>query len=86
MSKGEITIQLVYRNADSWNWRKELRTVKVRPIVGDFVQFPDQMNWFKVETIVHHLESTEFDLVVYCIDAETAMGYLGDYDAVVTSQ
>lgn len=53
-----------------------------RPMMGDYIQFPDEMSWYKVETVVHVLGQNEFHLAVYCVDAESAMGYLGDYDRV----
>ena len=73
-------VELNYRSAEAWDWKKEVHDLKVLPNQGEFLSVNTAENWLKVEMVVHQTVEADYSAVLYAVDAGMALQYHGDIE------
>lgn len=76
MSKYKVLVN--FRSAEAWDWNAEVKEFITPPRNGEFIRLGSELNWFRVDMVVHDFSGSGVDLVIYAVDAEMAMTYYGD--------
>lgn len=75
-----VKVQLNYRSATNWDWRKEVREFTLLPRIGEHIQLSSEFKWLKVDQVIHDLSQSEFDFTIYAIEDELAISFMGDVE------
>lgn len=67
-----LNVQVHYRSSELWDWKATSVKFEVLPRVGEYLALEGSDNWFRVEIVLHLTNNSEFDAVLYVVDAGSA--------------